>query len=336
MSASPDSPPPRDPAPEPGAARSPRLSLVVPVFDEEPNLRPLYEEIRAALDAPGVDLDWELILVDDRSSDGSWRVMRELRSRDGRVRLVRLRHRSGQTAAMAAGFDHARGEIVVTLDGDLQNDPADVPALVRRLEEGFDVVAGWRRRRHDGFWLRRLPSIVANRLISRVTGVRIHDTGCTLKAFRRQVVEGLAIYGEQHRFLPAIASRSGARVSEMVVNHRPRRSGKSKYGLGRATRVLLDLLTVKMIASFSGRPLTYFVLLALPFLLAALAALGLEAFTPAEGRGAAHGPLATFLVLFCAWVYFLLLGFLAELAVRVGGLHREPARRRVMQVTPDG
>jgi glycosyltransferase involved in cell wall biosynthesis len=310
------------------------ISVVVPVFDEEPNLPILHAEIAAALG--GLGRAWEVIYVDDRSEDGSLDVLVDLWRRDEHVRVVRFRARSGQTAALAAGFDQARGATVVTLDGDLQNDPADIPRLVEELERGFDVVAGWRARRRDGFVLRRLPSIAANRLIAWVTGVGIHDTGCTLKVFRRELVERLPIYAEQHRFLPAMSAGSGARVSELVVNHRPRRYGRSKYGISRAARVLLDLLTVKMIASFSRRPLQYFGLLALPFGLMILVFLASALATPGSldnswGRKA----VLVFALFFMACVYFVLLGLLAELVVKASGLHRSPHAGRILVTSVD-
>ncbi len=308
----------------------PALSVVIPCFDEQENLPVLHAELVAVLE--GIGRTWEIVYVDDHSRDRSLAVMLGLRRDEPRVRIVAFQHQAGQTAAMAAGFEQARGELVVTLDGDLQNDPADIPALLARLDEGFDVVAGWRKRRQDGFVLRRLPSILANRLIARVTGVPIHDTGCTLKVFRRTVIEAMPIYAEQHRFLPAISARSGARVSELVVNHRARRFGRSKYGLGRATRVLLDLLTIKMIASFTGRPLQYFALLALPFALGTVVLLvtGLT-----EHDGALSGTTGQILVLaylltFMACVYFLMLGLLAELAVRASNLHGDRTRNRIL------
>jgi glycosyltransferase involved in cell wall biosynthesis len=301
------------------------LSLVVPVFDEEPNLWPLHAEIRAALDPQG--RDWEALYVDDGSRDGSLRALRELQAADRRVRIVQLKRNSGQTAALAAGFEHARGRVVVTLDADLQNDPADIPRLVEELGRGFDVVTGWRQRRHDGFLLRRLPSLLANRLIARVTGVRIHDTGCTLKAFRREAVRGLVLYSDQHRFLPALVAGAGGRVGELVVNHRPRRFGRSKYGLSRAGRVLLDLLALQLTTTFSQRPLRYFALLALPFALGALVALasaGAHLASAALDEAAWRAAATVFALFAMVSVFLLLLGFLAELAVKAGGVHARP------------
>ncbi|MBK7876630.1 MAG: glycosyltransferase family 2 protein [Planctomycetes bacterium] len=305
-----------------------QISVVVPVFDEEPNLPLLHEEIARALN--GLGATWEVLYVDDRSRDRSLAVMLALREQDPHVRVVQFRARSGQTAAMAAGFDHAQGEIVVTLDGDLQNDPADIPRLVEELERGFDIVAGWRKSRQDGFVLRKLPSRLANRLIALVTGVRIHDTGCTLKAFRRELVRTLPIYAEQHRFLPAMSAGSGARVSEVVVNHRPRRFGRSKYGLSRLFRVLLDLLAIKMITAFGQRPLVYFGMLTLPFLFAFVVFVcdflwHLEevSFDNQWGRGA----LIVYMLVSMLCIYFVGLGLVAELAVKASGMHGRRTRR---------
>src|SRR5436190_12529745 len=288
------------------------ISVVVPVFDEAPSLRLLHAEIAAALS--GMHVAWEVLYVDDRSSDGSLRVMLDLREADEHVRVVSFRARSGQTAALAAGFDHARGAVVVTLDGDLQNDPADIPRLVAELRRGFDIVAGWRKTRYDGFVLRRLPSRIANRLIALVTGVKIHDTGCTLKAFRRELVERLPIYAEQHRFLPAMSKGSGARVSEIVVNHRARRFGRSKYGLGRAVRVLLDLLAIKMLSSFSQRPLQYFALLSMPFgvLLTAFVISCLASHEQINfDNGWGQVAVIVFMLFFMTCLFFVMLGLLA-------------------------
>jgi glycosyltransferase involved in cell wall biosynthesis len=309
-----------------------QISVVVPVFDEEPSLTPLHAQIAAALN--GMRVAWEVIYVDDRSSDGSLRVMRELKKHDPHVRIVQFRARSGQTAALAAGFEHTRGSVVVTLDGDLQNDPADIPRLVEELRRGYDIVAGWRKTRNDGFVLRRLPSRIANRLIAWVTGVKIHDTGCTLKAFRRELVERLPIYAEQHRFLPAMSKRSGARVTEIVVNHRPRQFGRSKYGLGRATRVLLDLLSIKMLASFSQRPLQYFALLTLPFAILLIAFLASCLVSHEQinfDSGWGQVAVIVFMLFFMTCLFFIMLGLLAELAVKASGMHR--ARQHRILVT---
>jgi glycosyltransferase involved in cell wall biosynthesis len=238
----------------------PVVSVVIPIFDEADNLDDLHRELTAALEAMG--RPYEIILVDDGSRDGSLARLADIESRDRRVRVLALRRNFGQTAAFSAGFDHARGEIVVTSDGDLQNDPADIPRLVARLEEGFDMVCGWRRQRKDSA-SRRVPSWFANRLISWATGVHLHDYGCSLKAMRSEVVQGLRLYGEMHRFIPAVASWMGVTLAEIPVNHRPRQRGTSKYGLGRTLRVLLDLFTVKFLLAYGTRPAHLFGLLGL-------------------------------------------------------------------------
>ncbi len=236
----------------------PTLSIVVPVFNEEQNVPLLAEEIRLALDPHGIE--YEVVAVDDGSTDGTWARLENVRAQDPRWILVGLRRNFGQTAAMSAGFDHARGDVIVTLDGDLQNDPADIPRFLH-LAKDHDVVSGWRRHRRDPFLTRRLPSWLANWLISRVTGVRLHDYGCTLKAYRREVVEHLHLYGEMHRFIPAIASWMGISLVEVETHHRARRFGRSKYGLARTLRVVLDLMTVKFLLSFATKPIQVFGLL---------------------------------------------------------------------------
>lgn len=234
------------------------LTVMAPVYNEAPNIRPLYEQITAALE--GVVADYEIVLVDDGSTDGGYEVLEDLHRADPRVVVVQFRRNFGQSAAFAAGFDHARGDIVVTLDADLQNDPADIPLLLEKLDEGFDVVAGWRRNRKDNI-VRKVPSFLANRLIARTTGVSLHDTGCSLRAYRREVVENINLYGEMHRFIPALASWVGIRLAEIPVNHRPRTQGKAKYGrfgLDRAFRVILDLVTIYFMLGFFGRPMHLF------------------------------------------------------------------------------
>jgi glycosyltransferase involved in cell wall biosynthesis len=237
------------------------ISVVVPVLNEEENLPILYHRLTEALVGNGYS--YEIIIVDDGSTDRSFGVMQELRAQDDRLRVVRFRRNYGQTAAFAAGFDRARGDVVVTLDADLQNDPADIPALMAKMAEGYDVVSGWRVNRQDRFLDRRLPSIVANRLIGWTTGVRIHDYGCSLKAYRRDVLADVQLYGELHRFIPALAHAAGARVTEIPVSHHPRRYGKAKYGLSRTLRVILDILAVRFLMSYSTRPIHIFGLLGL-------------------------------------------------------------------------
>ncbi|WP_306534232.1 glycosyltransferase family 2 protein [Geobacter sp.] len=232
------------------------LSIVVPIYNEEENIPHLHERVTAAM--AGAGIDYELILVDDGSSDGSFACLREIAEGDPRVKVIRFRRNFGQTAAMAAGFDAATGRVVVPMDGDLQNDPADIPMLLAKIDEGYDVVSGWRKDRQDTFINRRLPSILANGLISRMTGVHLHDYGCTLKAYRREVLDGVNLYGEMHRFVPALASQVGARVTELPVRHHPRLHGTSKYGISRTTRVVLDLMTVKFLLSYSTKPIQLF------------------------------------------------------------------------------
>lgn len=234
----------------------PELSIVIPVHNEAPNLRELCREFTDVLTRAG--RSFELIVVDDGSTDDSFEILREIQAEDPRLRVIQFRRNFGQTAAFAAGFAHARGRYIATADGDLQNDPADIPAMVARAEAGDDIVCGWRKDRKDTFINRRLPSMLANRLISWATGVRLHDYGCSLKVFKAEVVKPLRLYGEMHRFLPALASEMGVRVSEQVVNHRARKAGKTKYGISRTIRVILDLLTVKFLLSYSTRPLQVF------------------------------------------------------------------------------
>lgn len=234
----------------------PELSIVIPVHNEAPNLRELVAEFTSVLGS--TRRPYEILLIDDGSTDESFEILRELQASHPQLRVIQFRRNFGQTAAFAAGFAHARGRYIVTADGDLQNDPADIPAMLARIEQGDDIVCGWRKDRKDTFINRRLPSMIANKLISWATGVTLHDYGCSLKIFRAEVVKPLRLYGEMHRFLPALASEMGVRVSEQVVNHRARKAGTTKYGISRTLRVLLDLLTVKFLLSYSTRPLQVF------------------------------------------------------------------------------
>lgn len=238
----------------------PFLSVVVPLYNEVDNVVELHRELTAALS--GLGRPYEILLVDDGSQDGTALKLRDVEAADARVRVLTLRRNFGQTAAFSAGFDHARGDVVVTSDGDLQNDPSDIERLVAKLDEGYDMVCGWRRERHDPL-SRRVPSFFANRLISWATGVQLHDYGCSLKAMRAFVVKGMKLYGEMHRFIPAVASDMGVTLAEVRVSHRPRRRGSSKYGLGRTLRVLLDLFTVKFLVAYGTRPAHLFGLMGL-------------------------------------------------------------------------
>lgn len=296
---------------------SPELSVVIPVYNEEENLRPLYEELREVLD--GLKRQSEILFVDDGSRDRSLEILKEIKATDPRVKIIRFRRNFGQTAAMAAGFDHARGEIVVTLDADRQNDPRDIPKLLAEIDRGYDLVSGWRHRRQDGFLLRRLPSILANKLISATTDVKLHDYGCTLKAFRREVVKNIELYGEMHRFIPAIASWMGVTISEVKVNHRPRTAGHSKYGISRTIRVILDLITVKFLLSYSSRPLQFFGLFGL---ICGAAGFGIALWLTIQklffGVGLGNRPILLFAVLLIfIGLQFITFGLLGEMQTRL-------------------
>ncbi len=233
------------------------LSVLIPVFNEVDNVEPLHRELDAVLRR--LDLGYELIFVDDGSTDGTTAKLETIQSHDpDHVRVVSLRRNCGQTAALSAALDLARGEILVPIDGDRQNDPADIPRLLKELEAGYDVVSGWRKDRQDAFVSRKVPSWIANRLVARLSGVSLHDFGCTLKAYRRRVLEGVRLYGEMHRFIPIFAAWQGARVTELVVNHRPRTAGRTKYGLGRTFHVVLDLILIRFLQRYSQRPLHFF------------------------------------------------------------------------------
>jgi len=232
------------------------LSIVVPVYNEEKNIQSLYDELTEVLEP--LNLDYEIICADDGSQDRSFERLQALAQQDHRVKVIRFRRNFGQTAGFSAGFEYASGDIVVTIDADLQNDPASIPALLDKMQEGYDVVSGWRARRQDPFLTRRLPSITANWLISRTTGVRVHDRGCSLRAQRREIVKEMRLYGQLHRFIPDIAAWIGASMAEVPVNHRPRRFGVSKYGVRRTFTVILDLITITFLQGYSTRPVHIF------------------------------------------------------------------------------
>lgn len=234
----------------------PEISVVVPMRNESPNVKELYRELTTTLEAFG--RPYEIVAIDDGSTDDTFALLAGLQATDARLRVIRFRRNFGQTAGFAAGFAHARGQFIVTADGDLQNDPADIPAMIDIIRTGPDIVAGWRKNRKDTFINRRLPSLIANAVISYSTGVKLHDYGCSLKVFRAEVVKSMRLYGEMHRFLPAIAAEQGVEIVEHVVNHRPRIHGRSKYGISRTVRVVLDLMTVKFLSSYSTRPLQMF------------------------------------------------------------------------------
>ncbi len=298
-------------------SQRPGLSVVVPLFNEEENLKPLYDALRGVLD--GLSRSWEAIFVDDGSTDGSFHRLREICDGDERCLTVRLRRNFGQTAALSAGLAAARGEVVATLDADLQNDPADIPTLLEKLDEGYDLVNGWRAKRRDPLLSRRLPSLAANRLIAWITGLPIHDSGCSMRVMRAEIARELRLYGDMHRFVPAIAAQVGARVVEVPVNHRPRSAGQSKYGIGRTFRVLLDLLTVKFLWEFSTRPSHLFGLVGLLALAVGSGVtavlIGQKVFFGAELADRPLLLLSVFLVII--GVQFVTLGLIGEMLSRV-------------------
>lgn len=296
---------------------APQLSLVIPVYDEEENLPPLFDAVRAAIRP--LKKTWELIFVDDGSRDGSLAVLQGLVKKDPQhVRVVVFRRNFGQTAAIAAGIDQARGETVVFLDADLQNDPADIPMLLAKLDEGYDVVSGWRKNRKDNTVTRTLPSMMANGLISWVTGVRLHDYGCTLKAYRRDVLEGFRLYGEMHRFIPVFAHSVGARITEIPVNHHPRRFGRAKYGLERTIKVLLDLFTVKFLLDYGNKPIYLFGGAGMGLIITSLVTLAYLLIRRIVGNVAVLGsPLFQLAIMFLILGFqSILMGLIAELLVR--------------------
>ncbi len=295
---------------------TPDISVVIPIRNESQNVPTLFDELIGVLE--GLGRPYEVLAVEDGSTDDSFERLAAVQARDAHVRVIRFRRNFGQTAAFAAGFAHARGRLIVTMDGDLQNDPRDIPAMVARIEEGFDIVCGWRRERKDPFVSRRLPSMAANALISWSTGVHLHDYGCSLKVFRAEVVKPLKLYGEMHRFLPAIASEAGVRIAETPVNHRAREHGRSHYGISRTIRVALDLLTVKFLLSYSTRPLQIFGLVGMLMGLAGVAVTGWLSYVKLawhESIGTRPLLLLGILLIFTG-VQLVTLGLLAELQAR--------------------
>jgi glycosyltransferase involved in cell wall biosynthesis len=294
------------------------LSIVIPLYNEEESVDALYEEVRAAADR--LNLDYEVLLVDDGSTDRTPEKLREICGRDPRFKALRFRRNYGQTAALQAGFDQARGKVVITLDGDLQNDPADFGLLLRTLDEGYDVVCGWRRDRQDAL-SRRVPSIAANWLIGALTGIRIHDNGCTLKAYRADVVKRARLYAEMHRFMAPMMSLSGSRCKEVVVNHRARRFGRSKYGFSRIWKVFLDLLTIRMLLGFTTRPAKWFAAMAVPFFFAMMLALAASVYVHFGVSAGEKYPLVfPSITILCAFAFahLTIIGVFSELVVRTG------------------
>lgn len=292
------------------------ISVVIPLYNEEENVQELHSRLKMVLDTLGTD--YEVLFVDDGSTDNTLKFLQEIQAEDSKVIILSLRRNFGQTAAFAAGFDYSRGDIIITMDGDLQNDPNDIPKLIEQMKDN-DLVSGWRKKRKDPFLSRRLPSIMANWLISKVTGVKLHDYGCSLKAYKRDVIKNLKLYGEMHRFIPAVASWYGVRIAEVETEHHPRVRGKSKYGISRTMKVVLDLITVKFLQSFSTKPLQFFGPIGLAsgmlgFLISAY--LTIEKFI--AGKDIGGRPLLLLgSLLIIVGIQFIGMGLLGEMMVRV-------------------
>ncbi|MDP2905295.1 MAG: glycosyltransferase family 2 protein [Candidatus Omnitrophota bacterium] len=293
------------------------LSVFIPIFNEEENIGRLYSELNSVLKGMGVP--YEIVFIDDHSTDSSYKLMRDIAAGDNTVKLVHFKRNYGQTAAMQAGFEYSSGKVIVSMDGDLQNDPGDIPALVKKIEEGFDVVCGWRKNRKDRLLSRRVPSVLANRLISRITGLKLNDYGCTLRAYTFEIAKAMYLHGDMHRFIPAFAFWEGASVAEIAVNHRQRVAGKSKYGISRTYKVILDLLTIKLISDYSTKPSHFFggigLVLCCASFLAVMVAAAKKIFL---GVFMHKDPLILLAVmLFLLGVFFILMGLLAEMVVRI-------------------
>lgn len=314
------------------------ISVIVPVYNEAKNLPELWKGLQTNL--PAISSEWEIIFIDDGSTDKSWAVLNEISQNNTLVKSIRFRRNFGQTAAMAAGIEHSKGDIIIFMDADLQNDPSDIPALIDKINEGYDLVSGWRKNRKDRFFGKRLPSKIANSLIRKVSSVKIHDLGCSLKAYRREIIKDIKLYGEMHRFLPVLAARLGARIAEIPVKHHPRRHGKSHYGLKRTFKVLLDLLTVQFMRSYSTKPIYLyggFALLNL-FLgvLSGLAVIFMKIFWGTDMTG---NPFLLLTVLFVLITLLLaLMGIQAEVMVRIyhqQGRVKQYYIRETQNLTPD-
>lgn len=300
----------------PAGAPPCQISIIIPVFNEEKNLEPLWDKISKELER--INRSFEVIFIDDGSLDRSPKIIESLARRDPRIKAIFFRRNFGQTSAMSAGFDYARGDVIIPMDGDLQNDPADIERLLAKLDEGYDVVSGWRVKRRDKHVSRILPSFFANKLISIISGVKLHDYGCSLKAYRRSVIKGVRLYGEMHRFIPIYASWLGARVTEIPVKHHPRKFGRSKYGIERTVKVFLDLIVIKFLGSYAQKPIYIFgafgLLCLLGAFLAGLFAIYLKLFT---GRSFIQTPMPLAAVLlFSVGFNSILMGLLAEMTVR--------------------
>jgi glycosyltransferase involved in cell wall biosynthesis len=308
-----------------------RLSVIIPVYNEAGSIGSLLADLEEQLDR--VPREAEIVVVDDGSDDGTPHELEAWRLRSRRLRVLRLRRNFGQTSAMAAGFHAARGDVFITMDGDGQNDPGDIPGLLAELDRGCDVVSGWRRDRADSFFSRTLPSVIANRILAEITGVPLHDFGCTLKAYRAAFIRRLNLYSDMHRFIPGLAAAVGARVEEQPVHHRPRRAGSSKYGIGRTYKLLTDFVVLRILVRFADRPLHYFGLLSLGVLAAALCLTFLAFVDTTSVRLVNHSTVvmpSVAVLGFCLSFYFLMMGLLCELALRsqsVRGQVPEPMAR---------
>jgi len=292
------------------------ISIVIPVYNEEESLLHLYESLSAVLEKLGKT--YEVILIDDGSKDNSYAVLVEIHNKNKNFKIIRFRRNFGQTQAMRAGFDNAKGQVVITLDADLQNDPADIPAILEKMNEGYDIVSGWRKNRRDRLFSRRMPSVIANRLISRLFNVHIHDYGCTLKAYKRDILDNVELYGEMHRYIPAVASWMGVKIAEMPVNHHARKYGKAKYGISRTVRVILDIITIKFLLTYSKKPMQIFGLIGV---VATLVGLGLTLWLIIERiffeAALANRPLfilSIFILL--GGIQFITMGLLGEIMMR--------------------
>jgi glycosyltransferase involved in cell wall biosynthesis len=304
----------------------PKYSIVVPLHNEQENVTDLYDRLKAVMEAKGES--FEIVLVDDGSTDNTFNLLREIAAVDSRITVVKLRRNFGQTAGLAAGFDHARGEYIIAMDGDLQHDPADIPIFLEKIAEGYDIVSGWRKRRIDNLWLRRIPSLCANWLMARLSGVDIHDFGTTFKAYRREILEQVPLYGELHRFIPALASWHGASIVEVPIRNVNRERGASHYGLSRTLRVFFDLITIRFLLRYLSRPLHFFGSVGMLSILAGCGAAGWlvsEKILHQADVMTQHGPLIIFAsVLLLAGMNMLAVGLLGEMQVRH---YHEPTRR---------
>lgn len=312
-----------------------KLSIIVPFYNEEESIGPMYAAIVAAIDP--LAIAYEMVFVDDGSRDKTVELGTELARKDPRVRLVKFRRNYGQTPAMAAGIEHARGEILVTMDGDLQNDPADIGLFLGKMAEGYDIVVGWRHNRQDKLISRKIPSIIANRLIGKVTGVPIRDNGCSLKAYRGDLIKEIPLYSEMHRFIPAMASIAGPRIAEIKVRHHARQFGESKYGLSRVYKVLLDLMVIKTVTSFTSRPLLWFTLLTLPMLSIGTALVGYSVYAAIFKHAALSLPIAgTGVICLTSAVILVSAGAFGELVYKLGDLREFQFSRLTQQVSTGG